>query len=68
MNRKIVLPENCHAILCTKLEGASAIAELLISDNGHTKWADETISGSLSALALMLDEMTELAKKGEVLA
>lgn len=68
MNRKIILSEQDHDVLCTKLEGACAITELLISDNGYTKWADDTISSSLGAIALMLNEVSELAKKGEVLA
>lgn len=68
MNRNVIIQENDFNVLCAKINHIAAIAELLISDNGQSNWADETLINSIGAISTMSYEMSTLFEKAEVVA
>ncbi|MCO6524524.1 MAG: hypothetical protein J6562_05815 [Candidatus Schmidhempelia sp.] len=66
MNRNIIIQEQDFDVLRSKINYISAIAELLISDNGRSEWADETLLNSIGAISTMSYEISTLIGKAVI--
>jgi len=51
-----------------KLNYIAAISELLISDMGSSKYADETLINSIGAISMMTNELHGLLNKTRIAA
>ena len=68
MNRNIIIKEDDFDILSLKLNYIAAISELLISDMGNSKYADETLINSIGAISMMTNELPGLLNKTRIAA
>lgn len=68
MNRNIIIKEADFDILSLKLNYIAAISELLISDMGNSKYADETLINSIGAISTMTNELHGLLSKTRIAA
>ena len=68
MNRNIIIKEADFDILSLKLNYIAAISELLISDLGNSKYADETLINSIGAISTMTNELHGLLNKTRIAA
>ena len=68
MNRNIIIKETDFDILSLKLDYIAAISELLISDMGNSKHADETLINSIGAISMMTNELHGLLNKTRIAA